>query len=328
MADDRIDVVVSDKVSRSIGPKLAEIAKQARAGHSAVVKLNQALGQLKTSALASLTKAASNSGSAIAKLHTANSKLQQQQARTQVQTTKLGVAQNKLAQSNQALAGATARANTQLANQAAAQARAATAAARHQAALAKLQQQQGRQQRGGGNTGGDVGALAGAVSIATGVGYIVQQTNAYQTLQQRLQAVTKTKEEAIAVEERLYKISRDTLAPIESSVILYQRFAPTVQRLGIEQEGLYDIITNLNKAMTLSGASTAEATGALIQLSQAFGANRLSGQELNSVLEQLPIVADVIATQVGITRDQLRKVANEGNITSDELIKAFSNSGK
>ncbi|MGF2346346.1 tape measure protein, partial [Acinetobacter baumannii] len=51
----------------------------------------------------------------------------------------------------------------------------------------------------------------------------------------------------------------------------------------------------------------------------------LRGEELNSVMEQTPALAKAIAQGMGITVGQLRSVAAEGKITSQEIVKALRN---
>ena len=51
----------------------------------------------------------------------------------------------------------------------------------------------------------------------------------------------------------------------------------------------------------------------------------LRGEELNSVMEQTPALAKAIAKGMGITVGELRSVAAEGKITSQEIVKALRN---
>ncbi|RSR40256.1 tape measure protein, partial [Acinetobacter baumannii] len=51
----------------------------------------------------------------------------------------------------------------------------------------------------------------------------------------------------------------------------------------------------------------------------------LRGEELNSVMEQTPALAKAIAKGMGITVGELRSVAAEGKITSQEIVKALKN---
>ncbi|MCF4306581.1 tape measure protein, partial [Acinetobacter baumannii] len=58
---------------------------------------------------------------------------------------------------------------------------------------------------------------------------------------------------------------------------------------------------------------------------QALASGTLRGEELNSVMEQTPALAKAIAKGMGITVGELRSVAAEGKITSQEIVKALKN---
>ncbi|WP_202719698.1 tape measure protein, partial [Acinetobacter baumannii] len=57
----------------------------------------------------------------------------------------------------------------------------------------------------------------------------------------------------------------------------------------------------------------------------ALASGTLRGEELNSVMEQTPALAKAIAKGMGITVGELRSVAAEGKITSQEIVKALKN---
>ncbi|HDX5799496.1 TPA: tape measure protein, partial [Acinetobacter baumannii] len=63
----------------------------------------------------------------------------------------------------------------------------------------------------------------------------------------------------------------------------------------------------------------------LVQFGQALASGTLRGEELNSVMEQTPALAKAIAKGMGITVGELRSVAAEGKITSQEIVKALKN---
>ena len=81
----------------------------------------------------------------------------------------------------------------------------------------------------------------------------------------------------------------------------------------------------VSKAVAISGASAAAADAALVQFGQALASGTLRGEELNSVMEQTPALAKAIAQGMGITVGELRTVAAEGKITSQEIVKALKN---
>lgn len=79
----------------------------------------------------------------------------------------------------------------------------------------------------------------------------------------------------------------------------------------------------INKQMTLSGASTVGAQAAMLQLTQAMSSGVLRGEELNSILEQAPTIAQSIADYMGVTTGEMREMASEGAISSEVVKNAM-----
>ena len=109
-----------------------------------------------------------------------------------------------------------------------------------------------------------------------------------------------------------------------------QQFAQLYGRLRPLNVSLSDIeaaFVGFNTAAKVSGATTAESAGALLQLTQALGSGVLRGQELNSVLEQAPGLVVALTQELGAPISQIRKLAEEGKITSDVVIRALKRAG-
>ena len=103
----------------------------------------------------------------------------------------------------------------------------------------------------------------------------------------------------------------------------YQATADMVSKLGnlageafSSNKELVDFAEQLNKQITLSGASTVAADAAMLQLTQAMSSGVLRGEELNSILEQTPTIAKTIAEYMGVSTGQMREMASEGLVTS------------
>lgn len=86
-------------------------------------------------------------------------------------------------------------------------------------------------------------------------------------------------------------------------------------------EELVAFAEQINKQITLSGASTQAADAAMLQLTQAMSSGVLRGEELNSILEQTPTIAQTIARYLGVSTGEMREMASEGQITAD-VVKA------
>ena len=77
----------------------------------------------------------------------------------------------------------------------------------------------------------------------------------------------------------------------------------------------------VQKQMTIAGASTAESSNAMLQLSQALGSGVLRGDELNSIFEQAPNLIQNIADYLNKPIGSIREMASEGELTAD-VVKA------
>lgn len=163
--------------------------------------------------------------------------------------------------------------------------------------------------------------VLGAAFVAKKIG---DYSDSFVNLQNKLAVVTDSSEELKRVTADLYKQSQANRISFEGTAALYSRLANTTAEMGISQAQLLAFTDQLGKAVKISGASAAEANNAMIQLSQGLASGTLRGDELRSVLEQLPTVADVIAKGLGVTRGRLRELGAEGKITSKDIIRSFS----
>jgi tape measure domain-containing protein len=104
---------------------------------------------------------------------------------------------------------------------------------------------------------------------------------------------------------------------------LYGRLRP----LNVSIEDINAAFVGFNTAAKVSGATSAESAGALLQLTQALGSGVLRGQELNSVLEQAPGLVVALTKELGKPVSEIRKLAEQGEITSDVVIRALKRAG-
>ncbi|WP_373224516.1 tape measure protein, partial [Proteus mirabilis] len=83
----------------------------------------------------------------------------------------------------------------------------------------------------------------------------------------------------------------------------------------LSQQKVAELTETVSKAVAISGASTTAAQAALTQFGQALASGQLRGEELNSVMEQTPALAKAIADGMGVSVGELRKKAQDGEMT-------------
>jgi len=109
----------------------------------------------------------------------------------------------------------------------------------------------------------------------------------------------------------------------------YAQLYGSLRGTGLNAQQLEVLFVGLNKAAKLSGGGAQEAQAGILQLKQAFSAGTLSGDELRSVLENMPAFAQAVGKEtdkLGITSNataaDIKRLGAEGKITSDVLFKA------
>ncbi|MCD5996511.1 tape measure protein [Pseudomonas sp. CDFA 602] len=164
----------------------------------------------------------------------------------------------------------------------------------------------------------------GGMSISS----LIRQADAYATIASRLRLVTSSAVEFNAAQKAVFSIAQSSYQPLTATAELYQRIATNQRELALTGEGVAGIVGTISKTMAISGASASSANAALIQLGQAFASGVLRGEELNSVMEQAPALAQAIAAGMGKTVGELRTLGAEGKLTADAVVKALQSQQK
>ncbi|MDC5537203.1 tape measure protein [Acinetobacter baumannii] len=168
-------------------------------------------------------------------------------------------------------------------------------------------------------------ALAGHMAGLVTVGAAISKMDTYTGLQNRLKLVTNNQSELNKATEDTFRIAQKTYSAWDSVLQVYQRFSDNAKTLNLTMDDTARLTETVSKAVAISGASAQAADAALVQFGQALASGTLRGEELNSVMEQTPALAKAIAQGMGITVGELRSVAAEGKITSQEIVKALRN---
>lgn len=164
-----------------------------------------------------------------------------------------------------------------------------------------------------------------ALSAALGVAATkaVRYADAFTSINNKLKLATEDSKQLAIVTDKLFESSNNTGSSIEASVELYAKLERSTRNLNISQDRLLNITDSINKSFIISGASTAEASGAIRQLGQALSSGALRGEEFNSISEQAPMIMEAVRDATGKTSGELRALAAEGKITSEILIESL-----
>lgn len=113
----------------------------------------------------------------------------------------------------------------------------------------------------------------------------------------------------------------------------YLEFTKAVSKMGIlagdkfaDQDSVIRFTELMNKQFQVGGAELSERNAAMLQLTQAIASNRLGGDELRTIRETAPLLVKYIQKSLNVGEAEFKKLAKEGEITADVIIKAMAES--
>lgn len=170
------------------------------------------------------------------------------------------------------------------------------------------------------NTIRNAAVITGGVALVKNIAAAADQQS---TLNARLNMMTDSLEEAASLQERIYQASQRSRGSYNGTAEMVGKFGTLAPDAFNSNAEIVDFAEQINKHIALSGASGAAGDAAVLQLTQALGSGVLRGEELNSVLEQTPTIAQAIARYMGVSVGEMRELAADGAITADVVKNAL-----
>ena len=170
------------------------------------------------------------------------------------------------------------------------------------------------------NTIRSAAVVTGGVALVKNIMAAADQQS---TLNARLSMMTDSLEESAALQDRIYQAAQRSRGSYNNTADMVGKFGTLAPDAFNNNAEIVDFAEQINKHIALSGASGSAADGAILQLTQALGSGVLRGEELNSVLEQTPTIAQAIAEYMGMSVGKMRELASDGAITADVVKNAL-----
>lgn len=172
--------------------------------------------------------------------------------------------------------------------------------------------------------GSIAGVTLGGAGLLAGASAFLKIADAAKSLQAQLKLATAEFGSLERANKDVRAIAESTRSDLLATAELYAALQRNSGQLGTTQEQVARATQTVAEAFKISGAATNEQTAATRQLIQAFQSGVLRGDEFNSVMENAPRLAKLLADSLGVTVGQLRAMAQEGELTSDKLVRAFT----
>ena len=157
-------------------------------------------------------------------------------------------------------------------------------------------------------------------NIASIPGKIIKASDAYSGIMARINLVTGSQEQAVALNEQIYQSALRARGQYDVMADSVSKIAMTAKEAFPDPKTVVPFMENIQKLFTIGGTDAVHQADALLQLTQALGSGKLQGDELRSIAEAAPLIEKVIADYMGVSMGQIKELGSEGEITA-EIIK-------
>jgi tape measure domain-containing protein len=121
----------------------------------------------------------------------------------------------------------------------------------------------------------------------------------------------------------LNKIATDTRSGLTETVDLYAKLLRATANVAKNEQEVATATEVVNKAFKAGGAEASEQAAGILQLSQALSSGILQGDELRSIRENAPLIAQAIANEFKTTIGGLKQLGADGKLSVDRVFKAI-----
>lgn len=171
--------------------------------------------------------------------------------------------------------------------------------------------------------GGIAGAIAGVSAIALARTFL-SIADASKSMEAQIKLATATFGSMGRAQDDVRRIADETRTGITETTGLYSSFIRAAQELGKSQDEAAVATETFSKALKIGGANQAQAASATLQLQQALQSANVQWEELGPILEASSRVSRLLTDSLGVTRQQLKKMAEDGKLSGEMLFKALT----
>lgn len=181
--------------------------------------------------------------------------------------------------------------------------------------------------------GGIMNSFAGnllASTVMNGIGAIkgaiesIQDTaTEWAQVQARLKLVAGSQENAIYLNKQIFESAQRARGGYLEMADAVIQVSQSAHDAFPDPRQAVEFMEGIQKVFAIGGASKEAQKNAMLQLTQGLASGQLQGDEFRSIAENAPMIENIIAKTMGVSRGELKKLASEGKITADVIKNAI-----
>ena len=165
--------------------------------------------------------------------------------------------------------------------------------------------------------------VMGGIGIGLGIRELAQAADSYTNLSARINIATKDGGDFTSAMAGVHQVALMTNSSLEATGSLFTRLNAVGKDMGMTQQQALNLTKTVTQAIQVGGGSAQASEAAVQQFIQAMQGGVLRGEEFNSILENGIGVAEALARGLGITTGELRKMAENGELSAERVVKAI-----
>lgn len=167
-----------------------------------------------------------------------------------------------------------------------------------------------------------VGAMA-ALGVGVGLRELAEAADSYTNLSARIQIATKEGGNFESAMAGVHQVALATNSSLQATGDLFTRIDAVGKEMGMTQQQALDLTKTVTQAIQIGGGSAQASEAAITQFIQAMQGGVLRGEEFNSIMENGFGLAEALAKGLGVTTGELRKMAENGELSAERVVKAI-----
>lgn len=164
-----------------------------------------------------------------------------------------------------------------------------------------------------------IGAIKGAIES------IQDTATEWAQVQARLKLVAGSQENAIYLNKQIFESAQRARGGYLEMADAVIQVSQSAHDAFPDPRKAVEFMEGIQKVFAIGGASKEAQKNAMLQLTQGLASGQLQGDEFRSIAENAPMIENIIAKSMGVSRGELKKLASEGKITADVIKNAIMN---
>ena len=170
---------------------------------------------------------------------------------------------------------------------------------------------------------GTLGVAFGAAGLAALTRGVSGYSDAWTQAGNKIAAASEVSGKQARSLSDLNDLAGESRSEFGATVDLYSKLLRSTKDITKSEKDVAKATDIVAKSFKAGGSAASEQAAGILQLGQALGSSQLSGDELRSIRENAPLLAQAIADEFSTTIGGLKELGAEGKLTSDRVFKAI-----